>query len=131
MVQHHMRKGIAFALAALILSLWIGCWPERGTPISIENRTTVPIIFDYRPVGLDYVGLVTPTVGDFSPRFMLPGSIERYATLIHPNREYGSEEKYIVYALNEAREVVFQHTYTWDELNEMGWKVVIEPQVQG
>ncbi len=131
MILYGMRKGApSGVLVVVLLALLMGCVGERGTTVIIENRTDIPIIFDYKHVSLAYSGPVTPTTGVLNPRFLSPGNTERYVTLIDPERPYGEREKYVLLALNEAREVVFQRTFTWDELNEMGWKVTIESQVQ-
>jgi len=48
--------------------------------------------------------------------------------MISPTREYGSMWKYYIYAVTLDGELVYQRIFTWDELHDAGWKVVIEPQ---
>ena len=89
---------------------------------------TIPIIYDQQSVTLDYSGEATSVISRVkNPLVIQPGATQQFLTLIHPKREYGAREKYIMYAENEVGEIVYQRTFTWDELHDMGWKVVIEP----
>ncbi len=126
-----VKKGTALGLAVSILIATIGCMGDPGTVVRVHNKMGVPVVFGVRTVSLDYSGRVTPATGYLNPLFIPSGGERRFTTLIHPERSLGTSFKYIIFALNEAREVVYQRTYSWDELNEMGWKVVIEPQSSG
>ena len=122
-----VRKLTLILLSVLLgIPLFVACDP--ATPITFENRMGMPIIADYQGVTLYYSGAATSVIGRVkNPLVIQPGATQQLSTSIHPKREYGAREKYIMYAENEVGEIVYQRTFTWDELNDLGWKVVIEP----
>ncbi|MBF8267439.1 MAG: hypothetical protein HW388_947 [Dehalococcoidia bacterium] len=119
-------------VASLVLG---GCDPT--TIITEENRTSFPVKSSEEWVLPDYSGPVA--LSDLTYNYYVkppedlhvipPGEEMEFVTGIHPKRSYGSREKYLWYAVNLSGEVVYQRTFTWDELNSQGWKVVIEPGV--
>ncbi len=90
-----------------------------------------PIKFEYLPVGLDFNGRfhMTPEFewGKNSTREVPPNHELRMATLILPNRKYGSRNKYLVVAITPKDIAAYERLFTWDELEQLGWRVVIEP----
>jgi hypothetical protein len=47
---------------------------------------------------------------------------------VPPTRNGGIGYKYIVVAVSEANEINFSKTYTWDELHNANWIVIITTQ---
>ncbi len=119
----------ALLLMLLVVGLLLdGCDP--GTTVTEENLTSVPVKTDYRAVRVDYSGPVDLRDLTINQSVIQPGQEMRSTTLIHPKSRFGSREKYVFYAVTLSGEVVYQRTFTWDELNDLGWKVVIEPGVR-
>jgi len=130
-----MRRRILFLVAWLLLvvvfigSLGLGC--DSYQVITFENRTSSAVKVDLRQVPLDYVGI--PELSYSDPRLSpIPaGETERAVTSVRKEREIGRKSKYAVVAAAETHEVVYSHVFTWDELHDLGWKILIEPGQSG
>lgn len=103
----------------------LGCDP--GVTIIFENRMPFPVKVGSHKVSLDFQGTVTPRDLSNYPIVIEPGKSRKFTALIPPDRKLGATMKYVEYAVNLTGEMVYQRTFTWDELHDMGWRVVIEP----
>jgi len=102
---------------------------DYGMTVNVENRTSVPVKVDIWEVDLDYTG--TPYVESYAKSeapVVLPGEVIKFYTLIPPGRKQGIREKYPVTVITESDTILLQRFFTWDELNEMNWTIIIEPQ---
>jgi hypothetical protein len=56
-----------------------------------------------------------------------PGKLERFATMeIPPKPDLPpAREKYLIEAKDEQGEVVYSREFTWQELDDMDWKITI------
>lgn len=124
------------APTALLLSLVLaatfvvsGCETRKG--VTVVNGLTVPIEFSQVSVRSDYTGMLDLLYLDLTDnRSLTPaGQQGMLSTLISPDRDEGILRKYLWYAVDLSGEVVYQKMFTWDELNDMGWRVEIEPGV--
>ena len=113
---------VRFAVIALVSILYVtGCEPYGS--VNFDNQTTFSIQVDIKSVPLDYQG--TPEFDYLSGDFIKPGESKEYGTHARRGRSVGTRSKYPVSAVNEAGEVIFYRIYTWDELYDMDWTIVI------
>lgn len=112
-----------FIVIGLALVLFAtGCDPYQV--VTVENRTSFPIKADIGTEPLDYSG--TPRLMWEDPVVVIEaGQSQRFVAPISKGRSVGSERKYPVVAIAETGEVVFYRVFTWDELHDMAWRVVI------
>ena len=112
-----------FIIIGLVLLLLVsGCDPFYQV-ITFDNQTSFPIQVDIKSVPLDYQDIpeFNYTPGDF----ITTGESKKYVTSVQDDRTIGSERKYPVAAVTETGEVIFYRVFTWDELHDMDWTVVI------
>lgn len=116
-----MKIILVMALTSLFGLLAIGCEPYQV--ITFENRTTAPVKFIISAFPRDYTGNLTRTWND--PGDTLgAGESKKFVTDV-PNTKV-TYEKFVVIAVSEKDVVVFSRIFTWDELHEANWKVVIQ-----
>jgi len=130
-----MRMWKAAPLALVVVLLITCCSGVRcpgvgySQPVTVENRTSVSIKVDIRDVELDYTG--TPDVKPYAKNrnpVVLPGEVIELWTVIDPERGFGIRLKYFVAVITESDTILWQRIFTWDELNDMNWTLIIEPQ---
>ena len=116
---------------ALVLPIAVGCDPEL--PITYENRTSSTVWIDLDIVSPEFTGPYTPQekIWDLGP--IPPGESRTFEYMSIPDdRELGEHiGKYVISAIVKEGEdtvgtVIWQRIYTWTELYDMGWKVIIE-----
>lgn len=57
-----------------------------------------------------------------------PGEITEVITIaINPSNVYTADEKFLIEAKTKRGEVVYSEEFTWQELDDMDWTVVIPP----
>jgi hypothetical protein len=107
-------------LALLLLSFITGC--DNYQAVTFENQTNVLVEIDVRLVPKDYTGKATFkwTSSDVPIK---PGQSVKFITSVPSVR---SPARYVVQAINERSELVFSQVFTWDELHEANWRVVIQ-----
>lgn len=115
------------SLVSLLL-LGVRCFGDDATAVIVHNDTSVSVKVDILVVPLDNNGTDIFSYQENSMSPISPGEDRRILTLIDPERKYGIQGKILVAAVAESEEVVYQRLFTWDELNSMEWRVVIEPQ---
>ena len=122
---------IVIGLVMVLFAVGCGCplipWGEPYDAVTFENQTPFPIKVDIRSVSLDYSG--TPSLTWDAPVVVIEAgrSQDLVAPLQQDDREIGSMYKYAVAAVTETNEVVFSRVFTWDELDDMDWIIVIPP----
>jgi hypothetical protein len=115
---------VCLTISLLVLLVASGC--ESYQKLTINNSTSFSIQVDIRDVSLNYSG--TPNfIWDVQSKIIQPGLSLKYIATISKDRSIGIKSKYIVMAINETNEIMFYKIFTWDELHEMGWRVVISP----
>ena len=118
------RVGIV-VMVTLITLLSIGCEPYQA--ITYENGTTLSIKVILYSVSLDYTGTPNRTWND--PGTTLnAGESKTLVTGVSNKRAGGIGYKYIAIAVTETNEVIFYKIYTWDELHDANWIVIISAQ---
>ena len=101
---------ISLTLVLIMLSLAVSACVTNFYTLSVHNHTdqTLTIYLGHYPRG--YV----INIGDIEA-----GAEIRYETLFF--------DKYSIEAKNARGEVVYSDNFTWDELRDIDWKVVIPP----
>ncbi|UCH52015.1 MAG: hypothetical protein JSV54_04565, partial [Chloroflexota bacterium] len=56
-----------------------------------------------------------------------PGEMSRSGTIDIPPYDIWPDEKYAIEARTEDGEVVYSQEFTWQELDDMDWTIVIQP----
>ena len=115
-----------FVVIGLALVLFItGCDPYQV--ITFENQTSFPTKADIKSVPPDYFD--TPRPNWYVPvKVIEAGEYLRIGSSFRDDRTIGTKRKYPVIAVTEMGEVVFYRIFTWDELHDMTWRVVIKAQ---
>jgi hypothetical protein len=119
------------AIVMLLLTA-VGCDPI--IPITYENRTSSPVWIDLDCVSKDFTGWHTPQerITDEGP--IPPGESRTFQYMgIPKTREIGEQVgKYAISAIvkegiDTVGTVIWQRIFTWTELYDMDWTVIIEP----
>ncbi len=119
------RRAWLIVIVLIMVLLFTGC--DSYQVIILENRTTSPIKADIRSEPLDYSG--TPNLTWDAPVPVIEiGKSQGLTAPIQKSRLVGVKRKYPIIAIIETGEVVFSKIFTWDELHDMGWRVVISQQ---
>jgi hypothetical protein len=107
-------------LLILVTIFATGCEPYQA--ITFENKNTVPVKVILYPVPQDYTGNPTRTWND--PGDVIgAGESKKFVTQVSDTRV--TREKYVVIAVFETNEVALSKIFTWDELHDMDWTIVI------
>lgn len=107
-----------------LISFIVSCEPYQT--ITLVNKTLSPIKVDIRAVSLDYSD--TPFLTwNFPADVIKPGETQSLIYPIYNDRSMGVKKKYPITAIIETNQIVFYKIFTWDELHDMGWRVVISP----
>ena len=126
---------IVIILLVLLIITTTGC--DNGPTITYENRTPYSIWIEVDVVDHDFTGWHQPSekITDEGP--IQPGASEAWMYIDIPlGRELGEHfGKYVISAIvkdapDSSGEVIYQKIFTWTELNEMDWKVVIEENIE-
>ena len=116
---------ILLIMIVIVFSMFaVGCEPYKG--VVFTNNTSFPIQVDAIPISLDYEGK-TSLLWSSSVLAIEVGQSQEFLVPIYKGRKAGTLKKYVIIAIDEENEVVFNRIYTWDELNDMNWTVVITP----
>ena len=117
---------VLFAIFGLTVSLVAaGCDPWQS--ITYDNQTSFRVKLDLMAVPLDYAG--TPTLTWDGPGDVLnAGQAAKYSTPVRRSSKSRTIYKYTVVAVTETNEIVLAKVFTWDELREADWRVVISLQ---
>lgn len=121
------RNGLLTSLLFVILIfplVCVGC--DDYQIITFDNQTENPIQVDIKSVPLDYQD--TPAFDYPQDDVIQASESKKYVAPVWDDRTIGSERKYPVEAVNIEGEVVFYRVFTWDELRDMGWRIIIETQ---
>ena len=108
-------------IVVLIIIFFAGC--DTYQSITFYNETSSSIQVDIVSVPLDFQGI--PKFTYPSDDIIKPGESKTYITFVRRGRTVGILSKHPVEAITESGEVIFSKTFTWDELRNMGWRVVI------
>ena len=115
-IARSKRFPIVILSAVLIISLLTSsaCIGDPTVDLSVNNQTdqTVKIFIS----GLPQV-------------YVPPGKVEKFATMqILPYSDLSPpDHKYLIEAKTEDGEVVLSEEFTWQELEEIDWTIVIPP----
>jgi hypothetical protein len=94
--------------------------------ITFKNDTLSAIQADAVPVQKDWDGKAI-----FKWRSSVlsiePSQTQAFVTSVSPARD---STKYLIQAVNQNNELVFSKIYTWDELHDSGWRVVITATIE-
>jgi len=118
------RIGIV-VMVTLITLLSIGCEPYQT--ITYENQTVLPVKVILYRVALDYT--VIPKMNWNDPGDVIgSGESKTYVTNVPNKRNGGIGYHYAVTGVTETGVVVISKIYTWDELHDANWRVMISAQ---
>ncbi len=106
----------------VILSM-IGCEPYQS--ITFENQTVLPVKVNLYLVSLDYDSNPTRTWNE-SGDVIYAGESKTLVTQVPDDRKGGLNYKYAMVAVTEDNEILLSKVYTWDELHDLDWRVIIE-----
>jgi len=113
---------VVISLTALLAT---GC--EYYQAVTYDNQTTSPVKVSLYKVPLDYTIIPRRTWND-TGILLDAGISETYGTQIPENRKYGILYKYAAIAITDTNEIIISKIYTWDELHDANWTVVIATQ---
>ena len=108
-----------------------GCW-DAEVVVTFESRYAeqVYVVFD-DDVGLNYDG---PYIFRYQNQpqygYRVPAQESRTISRVGPrlaDSKYGSQVQHRVTAFDLDLNIVYDRLFTWDELNDAGWHVVIDP----
>jgi hypothetical protein len=109
-------------LITLITPFAAGCEPYQAITFDNRTSTTVKVYLDRVP--LDYTGIPSRTWKD--PGDIIgAGESKKFVTWVPDTRRSGLNYKYTIVAVTEQNEIVLSKVFTWDELHDMDWTVVI------
>ena len=110
----------------MLISFSNSCKPYRS--INVVNQTPFPIQTEMWSVPLDYMGPVTIKWND-TAIVIEPGKSQNFATTVYKDKPKPDiKRKYAMAAVIETNRVIFSRYYTWDELHDTDWKVIIMAQ---
>ena len=112
--------GLLFGLLATSCDNW--------QSITFDNQTLSLIKVDIRSVPLDYVGAPRSFTYDAQVVPIEPRESKKFLTSIPIGRSGGVMKRYSIVAVAETNETVLYKVFTWDELHDMNWTVVITAQ---
>lgn len=118
-------RATSFVIIGLLFSL-LATSCDSWQSITFVNQTPFPIKVDTRSVSLDYSDPPQRFTYDAPVLPIETGKSQRFLTPVSVGRSTGAKRKYTVVAVNEANEVLFSKVFTWDELHDMNWRVVIK-----
>jgi hypothetical protein len=100
-------------------------WGEPYQSITFENRTVLPVKVILYRVSLDYDSNPTQTWNE-SGDVIYAGESKTLVTQVPNVRRGGLYHKYAMVAVTEDNEILLSKVYTWDELHDLDWRVIIE-----
>ncbi len=116
---------MVFLIAVGFWVLLMFAMDEHWQPIVYKNETSSPVTIDLSVVPLNYND--TPTLSwNGSGVVIGVGEAKEYLTPVSDSKKSSTRQKYTVIAVTETNDVVFSKIFTWDELHDMGWTVVIK-----
>lgn len=114
----------------LLFALLSGCIGDRGVRVTFENRTETTIWINLDGVPKDFTGAfqLDPKIENKGPVDAGKSRSFLYFS-IPPDKELGEQAgNYVITALTSEKAAVYQRIFTWTELSNMGWTVVVETQ---
>jgi hypothetical protein len=113
-------------IALLLFSFLTACERPLQT-ITYENDTQSTIQTNAVPVQKDWNGQATFKWDGYGVNIK-PGQTQAFVTSVSPVR---TPAKYLVQAIDQNNKLVFSKIFTWDELHDSGWKVIIKSTGDG
>jgi hypothetical protein len=115
---------VMFVIVGLFIPLFFTACDDYQS-ITFDNQTAFSVKPDLSVVPADFSGDLGSTYTD--PGVIIEkGQKKRLIEPIPKTRKAGILSKYVVVAVNEKEEVIFSIMFTWDELYDMGWKIIIK-----
>ena len=127
-VKSRLRTTWFIVIGLLLAFFAIGC--DDYQVVTFDNQASFSIKVDMRSVSLDYSG--TPSLTWEDPVVIIEAGQSQ--GLVGPRLAKTRKaatmrgKKFVVVAVNETNEIVFSKVFTWDELHDMNWTVVIKAQ---
>jgi hypothetical protein len=116
---------------AVVLLASVSC--DSGPTITYENRTSSTVWIDVDLVPHEFTGWFTPQEERIDNGPIPPGESRSFVYFDIPmGQELGERYgKYVISAIVKEGDdtvgtVIWQRIYTWTELDDMGWEVIIE-----
>ena len=125
---------IVIILLILLIITTAGC--DNGPTITYENRTPYSVYIKLEIIQNDFSGWHEPSKEITNEGPIESGKTEVFMYFEIPvERELGEHiGKYAISAIvkdtpDSSGEVIYQKIFTWTELDEIGWEVVIEENI--
>lgn len=127
-VKSTHKASVIFLFCASLIFLASACLGDRGPGITYVNRTSTPILINLGIVAKDFSGQYTPRPEVANEGPINPGQTKRFFYFNVPlSKDAGERGKYVITAMRQPdAAIVYQHVFTWTELYDSGWTVVIE-----
>ena len=114
---------VSLVAGALLVLFLVGAC-DSWQAITFVNHASSRVKVDLRAVPLDYSG--TPTLRwDDAGDIIEAGQSKQLLTPVQRSRESRTRLKYTMVAVTEDNEVVLARVFTWDELHDAEWRVII------
>ena len=118
------------AAMIVIIALIITSTPfDSERLVSYENLSTTAVRVQLRFVSVDYSGPYNFKEDRYCHGRVPPGETNSiaYINSISDNESFGTSIRYLVTAIDDDRNIVFQELFTWHQLRNAGWHVVMKP----
>lgn len=106
----------------LTILIFSGC--DNYQTIIYDNQTKSIIKPFLGVVSRNYSG--NPNQEYVDPKVTVePGQSRKFTEPISRTRDNGDLRKYVVVIKNEKDDIIFSRVFTWDELHDMNWRIII------
>jgi hypothetical protein len=123
-----LQSFILLLLSGVVVLLFnTGCEPYRS--LTFENQTSYPIQVNVFPRSLNSSDIPSFTWDSNNKEIIVDvEQSKKFVSTVRDEKEAKYNVKYAIVAINDKNEVVFSKFFTWNELYEMDWKVIIKTQ---
>ena len=106
----------AMLLLFLLTSSACVCLFDPANYFYVDNQTDQTLVF---------------SIDELQHGNLPPGEITEIITIvINPSNVYTPDEKFLIEAKTSKGEVVYSEEFTWQELDDMDWTIVIPPPLE-
>lgn len=120
---------LALFIAIIVLGMLVSGCADSFRPVTFENSSSLPVTVGLEAVTLEYTGPYVFRYTNIKRKVVLAGesSTRSYSGPKYFDEDFGSQFKYLVTAQDDDLNFVYYRLFTWTELNDAGWHVVIDP----
>ena len=120
---------LALFIAIIVLGMGVSGCLDSFRPVTFENSSSLPATVGLEAVTLEYNGPYVFRYTNVENKVILRGEsyTRSYSGPKYFNEDFGSQFKYLVTAQDDDLNFVYYRLFTWTQLNDAGWHVVIDP----